>query len=434
LKYLLIGFGKSNQIIAQYLKLTNTIFHIYNDGKILSDFSLPKETLIFHSKEEINPSLYYQFIKSPGVPHFHPVIKIAIDSNTPVLNEISFGLPFVKNPMIGITGTNGKTTVTSLIEHILTKEKSAGVGNNGNSFLIEALYSDKKLVVELSSFQLKDIKSFSPDVSIFLNFSPSHLDYHLTLEDYLDSKKNIVCKQDTNKPFIYNMDDPIISEIAQIRGGNLRSFSTVNSNATGFFDGDTFFINNEPWLDKNELLLIGEHNYQNVLSSILACLDFERKENIIMRIKTFSGVEHRLEYIDNQNNFSIYNDSKSTNPISTLSAINAFDNPVVLLMGGLDRGNDFSCLKEHISKIKHISFYGQSGPALFKEFSTLVPSSLHSTLEESIDNSFTYINEQTTLLFSPGCASWDQFKNFEERGSLFKKKIESLLGNQALSS
>lgn len=423
---LLVGLGVSNMAVANYLEELEIDFKIYVDNppaehkfadKMFNDISIPTFFV------------YDEVIKSPGIPHTHDAIKVANKLNIPVTNEIGFTTRFFRGNLIAITGSNGKTTTTSLVTHLLNcaEQNAVAVGNIGHSFLESYLESEADVyVAELSSFQLKDLNNFNPDVSVILNLKSAHLDYHLTLEDYHNSKMNIFRNQDTSKLFVYNLDDEILAKAAIERGGNTRSFSCKDPNADCYFDGSQVYLNGQPLVSKTQIAIKGEHNIQNAMAAILTVADVVDIPNIVQGLLTFKGVEHRLEKLDTDSPIDIYNDSKSTNATAVKAALSSFDKPVVLLMGGLDRGNNFKDLDEYWHKASTVISFGESARKIYDDAKEHTNAIVANSLAEAIalGESYAMTNNQT-LLFSPGCASWDQFKSYEERGKFFKSAFEA---------
>ncbi|MCK2000166.1 UDP-N-acetylmuramoyl-L-alanine--D-glutamate ligase [[Brevibacterium] frigoritolerans] len=429
-RYLLLGLGKSNIAVAKDLMEQNIGFDVFLDKGEVPDSIKAKGTFVFNTIEELHQNEFIGYtavIKSPGIPFTHPIVVKCKSFGLEITNEIGYSLQYVKQPLIAITGTNGKTTSTSLVEHILNKgnQKAKAVGNIGNSFLSEAKKQESLLITELSSFQLRDLKTFDPTVSIWLNIFPAHLDYHKTFEDYLYSKRNVFLNQSEDHLLIYNLDDENIRNAASFKKGNKKTFSLLTKEANGYFDGEFLWIEDVKWIHKNELGLKGTHNIQNALASILASLEFSTKEEILNGLKTFNGVEHRLEKVQENEILKIYNDSKSTNITAVKAALSAFDEPVVLMMGGLDRGNGYEELQDEFKKIKTVVCFGQSGKKIYETAKEYTEAILEDDIELAIEKAKNKVQSGGVLLFSPGCASWDRFSSFEERGKYFKEKILS---------
>lgn len=426
-KYLLLGLGKSNMAVAEDLLEQGIPFDIYEEKAEEPRHLLVEGNRLIRSISEINYTEYHTVIKSPGIPYSNPVFGYCSRYNLPVTNEVGYGLPFVKKPLIAITGTNGKTTTTSLIEYILTENdlKASAVGNIGNPFLVEARKGENILITELSSFQLRDFPalSFNPEVSVWLNISDAHLDYHKTFEDYYESKRNILINQSENNLLVFNEDDIQVKKAAELKKGRKKSFSMINKKADAYFDGEFLYISGLKYLHKSALGMKGYHNIQNALAGILAAMEFIPVDKIKASLCSFNGVEHRLEKVKANDIMEIYNDSKSTNLTAVKAALTAFEKPVVLLMGGLDRGNGYDEMSEEWSKVKKVVCFGESGEKIYRAARVHTEAVFIQDIEKAILYAKEEIDGGGILLFSPGCASWDQFKNFEERGRFFKELV-----------
>lgn len=426
-KYLLVGLGTSNIAVAKDLIKNGDKFDVYSDkGDVSDDIRDYKGTSLFVETNDVNINDYKMVIKSPGVPFSHPLLQKFSDSDISITNEIGYAHKYIRQPLISITGTNGKTTTTSMVEYILNlrKKRSRAVGNIGNSFLQEALKGEKILVTELSSFQLRDLNKLNPDVSVWLNISSAHLDYHKTFDDYINAKKKIFLNQSEENLLIFNEDDLNVKEAARLKRGKKKSFSLFNKEADAYFDGEFIWISGDKWIRKNDIGIKGIHNIQNTMAAMLTTLEFASKEEILKGVSRFKGVEHRLEVVLDSEMLKIYNDSKSTNITAVKAALSAFDKPVVLMMGGLDRGNGYEELKNEWSKVETLICFGQSGPKIYEAAKNYTETILENDIEKAIKIAKGKVSKGGILLFSPGCASWDQFKSFEERGDFFKKIVK----------
>jgi UDP-N-acetylmuramoylalanine--D-glutamate ligase len=422
---LLIGLGVSNQAIASHYIKRKFDFDIFNDAPLKIELKTFTDTKIFTDFSKIDFTKYKFIVKSPGIPPHHPIFKEISNSGVPVLNDISFGLYLTNRPIIGVTGSNGKSTVSSLVHHLLKSTGASLSGNIGYSFFDEILSNrTSPIVLELSSFQLRELTNLNIDVTCFLNFSPTHLDYHQTEDDYFHSKVNLFKRQSPDKPFIFNLDDEVVSDSALIRGGNILSFSLDKPSASAYFDGKDFYFFSEKWFSIDDIQLTGEHNAQNVMASVLIALKFVDKETILSNLSSFNGISHRLESIKGLP-FPVYNDSKSTNPASVITALKAVTEPSILFLGGKNRNSDFSVLKPYLNNVLMIVTFGETANSIFDEFSGEIPVFSFTYLGEAIYFANEHNPELLTYLFSPGCSSWDEFENFEERGDYFKSSLSS---------
>lgn len=387
-------------------------------------------------------------VTSPGVPVTSEVLSKAIEKGLKVFSEIEFASWFAKGKIIGITGTNGKTTTTALTHHII---KNAGFktfigGNIGEAFsnFADKTDDDSISVLEVSSFQLDLIDSFHPNVAMILNITPDHLErYENDFSKYIQSKFRITKNLGERDLFIYNRDDDNISNNF-IRGKFLtQSFSVIDKNfATAFFSNGKIFIRENDndslpntstekiklVIDTNEMFLKGIHNYYNSMASLLAAkfigVDLEKiKEGIT----TFRGVEHRLEVIRNLDKVLYINDSKATNVRSTYYALKSYDSPIILILGGREKGNDYSEIKELVEeKVKAIIAFGETKDKIKKYFETITKVVECNTLEEVVKKSRELALPGDVVLFSPACKSFDMFTDFEDRGRKFKEIVNQL--------
>jgi UDP-N-acetylmuramoylalanine--D-glutamate ligase len=366
-------------------------------------------------------------IKSPGIKNNSKIIKRINDSSIPIVSEIEFASWFTNGFIIALTGTNGKTTTVELINSILKNDGLVSFlgGNIGVPFSTNVLYEQDNLnnkqifhVLEISSFQLEDIKYFKPNISIILNISPDHLDYHASFNDYLDAKLKITMNQDSDCHAIINERD-ILSLHEKSKAKQI-TFKVSKNNS--------FFIKDKKIeLDIKNSLLKGKHNYENILSAFIACnLCGLNKKSIINSINTFKSLPHRLEKIAFKLDYIFYNDSKATNLHATCAAIDSLESNIVLILGGIDKNNtDFSVLKKYQNKIQKIILYGESRNFINEQIADYFDIYSYKNFGEAVNKSIKVAQDKNTVLLSPACASFDQFKNYEERGNYFKKIISN---------
>lgn len=373
-------------------------------------------------------------IKNPGIPYGHPIIKEAERRGLPVITEVELSYALVDGPLIGITGSNGKTTTTRLIYELL---EAAGLkpliaGNIGN-VASEVLRSQEKgqpVVMELSSFQLKGVRSFKPDIGILLNLTEAHLDYHKTMDDYVQSKLKLFQNQTKNEVAIFNAIDQRISK-QEIPGNGKRVRFTIDGTDADLNVDEEGYIQfgESRIIHKKEVALPGDHNLENVLASIAVAKEFHISDEIISDVLTsFVGVKHRLQFVENVNGRLFYNDSKATNIVATSKAVRSFEEPVVLIAGGLDRGNEFDDLFTDLPNIKLCVAYGESKEKLKEAadrhgFDGML---LSESLMEATQKAYQESSEGDIVLLSPACASWDQFPSFEARGDMFIETVHKL--------
>lgn len=390
-----------------------------------------------HTTEKIlNADL---IIKSPGIPPSSPLIREASEKGIEIISEIEFGFRYCKGKIIAVTGSNGKTTTSHLIQHILTKagKKSALVGNVGKSFAGSVAEEDHDYyVIEVSSFQLDDIISFKPDISVLLNITPDHLDrYEYNLQNYIDSKFRIIKNADDGSYFIYNLDDEVITKELENRKtkARLMPFTIKSTVAEGAcLKDDQLYINfnkNQFKMSVHELALQGKHNIYNSMAASIAGRILELRKDVIREsLSDFQNIEHRLEFVMNVHGISFINDSKATNVNSSWYALESIENNIVWIVGGVDKGNDYSQMKELvIEKVKAIVCLGKDNKKIIDAFGSIVPkiSEAGSALE-AVKQAYEFGSKGDTVLLSPACASFDLFDNYEDRGHQFKKAVRSL--------
>lgn len=377
-------------------------------------------------------------ITSPGVPDKAPILIEAKDKGIKIISEIEFASWFCKGNIIGITGTNGKTTTTSLCSHVLNSagKKCYAAGNIGIPFSDIAMNvkTDEYVALEVSSFQLDHIENFRPKFSVLLNITPDHLDrYENRFDLYIKSKMNLVLNQGLNDFFIYNGDDTNIPMGYISDEVRMFAFSLEKELSNGAYiddEGIVFSKNNEvvDICKTNEISLLGEHNLQNTLSVVNVSMNMGIDPgDIKMALGTFSGVEHRLEFVKEINGVKFINDSKATNVDSVWYALRTFEEPIYLILGGTDKGNDYSHIKEEVKKrVKKIYAIGSSSNKIYEYFKNITSVEVVNSFEEVVSKSLTDTKQGDIVLLSPACASFDMFKNYEDRGTKFKLIVNEI--------
>ncbi|MFD2147837.1 UDP-N-acetylmuramoyl-L-alanine--D-glutamate ligase [Mucilaginibacter antarcticus] len=390
-----------------------------------------------HTEAEILKAV--EVIKSPGIPDTAPVIKKIKESGIPVISEIEFAGRYTDAKIVGITGSNGKTTTTSLTYFIL---KNAGLnvglaGNIGKSFAYQvATEKFDWYVLELSSFMLDDMFSFKADIGVLLNITPDHLDrYDYKMDNYTASKLRITQNQTADDVFIYCADD---AETTKGMQGNtykaqLLPFSIEKQITPGaYLDNDNIVINTTQehfTMSINDLALQGKHNiYNSMASGIVAKVLELRSDTLRDSLATFKNIEHRLEFVGKISGISFINDSKATNVNSTWYALESMTSDVVLILGGVDKGNDYNMLKDLIKqKVKAIVCLGKDNQRLHEAFEDDVDIIVNtSSAATAAQTAYHLATKGDTVLLSPACASFDLFKNYEDRGDQFKAAVKEL--------
>lgn len=374
-------------------------------------------------------------VLSPGIPYL-PELEEAKRKGKEIIAEIELAYRFLKGKIIGITGTNGKSTTATLTHKILSDAglRSHLAGNIGNPLIGFAARSrwEDLLVTELSSFQLRYIAKFRASVSVFLNITPDHLDWHTDFEDYYDSKKNLILHQEKGDIAILNRDDPRIWALRKGRKLEVFAFSRKGRVNRGcWMEGNWLKLGNrlqEKLLQLDEIPLPGPHNLENVMaSSLVGHVLGIPASSIKKSIRGFPGLEHRLEKVLDLGGVVFYNDSKATNVDASLKSIQSFPSPIVLLLGGRDKGGNFDRLRNPVKqRVKTIILIGEAADKIAKSLNGTVPIRRASDLKEAVHLAYSAAVPRGTVLLAPGCTSFDMFKNFEERGKNFKKEVYAL--------
>ena len=391
-----------------------------------------------HSTERILQA--DEVMKSPGIPEKNELVKQIRAKGIEVISEIEFAYRYKGNSkIIAITGSNGKTTTTALTYHIC---KTAGadcamVGNIGFSFAKQVAVEPKALyVAEISSFQLDDIKTFRPDVAVLTNITEDHLDrYDYKFENYISSKYRVAMNQQHEDVFIYNLDDavtvktidnyPIKSTLAPITMSKQLPQGAYLQNAKMHLK----WKNEEMQMSIEDFAIKGKHNQYNSMAAGLAAAAVDiRKEKIREALQTFESLEHRMETVATIKHVEFINDSKATNVNSTWFALESMEKPVILILGGVDKGNDYSLLTDLVKeKVKAIVCMGLEHRKIHEAFGDIVPLMVNTeNAKDAVQAAFHFASKGDVVLLSPACASFDLFKNYEDRGNQFKQAVKEL--------
>ncbi|MGX4669141.1 UDP-N-acetylmuramoyl-L-alanine--D-glutamate ligase [Cerasibacillus sp. JNUCC 74] len=374
-------------------------------------------------------------VKNPGINYENPIIKEAVERQIPIITEIEIAAQLTDAPIIGITGSNGKTTTTTLTTEMLKKSNQAVkvAGNIGivATEIAENLVENERLVLELSSFQLMGVDKFKPKIAVLLNIFEAHLDYHKTFENYKQAKFNIFKNQTEDDYLVYNANDKnIIAEVGKCKATKI-PFSVKEQLANGaWMDENSIYFKDEKIMDRIDISLLGEHNYENILAAVAAAkLSGATNEGIRTVLSMFTGVKHRLQFVGNFHERFFYNDSKATNTLATQKALSAFEQPVILLAGGLDRGNEFTDLLPYMKHVKALVLFGETANKL-KEIgkkANIPVIRLTENVQSAVQIAFEISQQKDIILLSPACASWDQYRTFEERGDMFIQAVHTLV-------
>lgn len=440
---LVMGLGLSGiSVIKEVFKLQGNIF-IWDKTNSL-DLKTVLDTLDdisyvnYCGEEKVDLNKVDLIIKSPGIPFDNSILLDARDKKVNIINDIELGYLLGKSKeIVGITGTNGKTTTTTLVGEIFKRQFNTYVGGNiGKSILKEIIDGNRedRIILELSSFQLQDIDKFKAKVSCILNIREDHLDWHKDYKHYINAKKNIYKNQDETEYLILNYEDEILREIKDIRP-KIIYFSRKNTLEEGAYLEDNHIVIrlNDikiKIINIDDIKILGSHNLENIMASILiSYLMGVSIDNIVGAIKGFKGVEHRLEYVLEKSEIKFYNDSKGTNPESSIMAIEALGDNIILIAGGYNKNSNFDEFVSKFSKsVKHVILLGETREQIMN---TCIKNkynnyTLVDNLEDAINKAYNLGGSGDKILLSPACASWGMFKNFEERGLIFKEFVRRL--------
>lgn len=373
-------------------------------------------------------------VKNPGIRYDHPVVQEAEKKQIPIITEVELAAHIAKDRMIGITGSNGKTTTTSLVTEMLEQDgkRVKVAGNIGivASEVAETLEEGETMVVELSSFQLLGTRQFKPHIAVLLNMFHAHLDYHGSMDAYVEAKKHIFSRQTADDLLIYNLDQPRVVEAIQSAKSKTIPFSIRKQCIDGaWMDREWMYYQDEQIVQLADIRLVGDHNLENILAAICAVKQHGVSNDSIRSVlKTFSGVAHRLQYVTTIEDRIFYNDSKATNILATEKALASFSQPIILLAGGLDRGDSYESLIPSLKNVRSLITFGETADTLVKtgKQAGIEQCTVVQTMEEAVQTAYEMSSEGDVILLSPACASWDQYATFEERGDMFTNAVHTL--------
>ncbi|MCP4724796.1 MAG: UDP-N-acetylmuramoyl-L-alanine--D-glutamate ligase [bacterium] len=382
------------------------------------------------------------FVISPGIPLDIPVIKKAREKNIPVYGELEIAYLYCKSPIIAVTGTNGKSTVTMMIKNIFdTSGKPAvAAGNIGLPFadIVDTVSNDTTIVLEVSSYQLETMNTFHPNISVILNITPDHIYRHKTMDEYTRCKFRIFENQTKEDILLLNRDDKVLNS-PDLKNKPVSRYFSGNSpvsNGAGFSDGILYYYldgNPTEIMNVSVLRVPGRHNIENAAAAAAASV-FGGVENTALiadALKSFKGLEHRLEYVISNEGITFINDSKATNLNSLDTALNAYDQKLILIAGGQEKGTDYSSINSLISeKVKTLVLYGESRTLMAAAWGNSVDRIVDAEdLRSAVSSAYREAVNGDIVLLSPGCPSFDMFNDFEERGRIFKKIVNALFSN-----
>ena len=435
-KIFILGMARSGYNVAKLLYKNNEIVitdkNDQDEEKVKELESLGVKFIKCDNPLEIFNDSFDMVIKNPGVMPTHPLLTYASSKNIPIYNEMEVAYHFLpKNiTIIGVTGSNGKTTTVTIIYNMLKcLGKSVALGGNIGTPLADLISSIKEndiLLLEISDHQLCDIHDFKTNISVLTNICPTHLDYHGTYEHYKITKAKIFNKHTEKDIAIINYENQDAIDVSKNILSQKYYFSSRNNKVQAYFDNEAIYLNDVLVLHKDDIKLQGIHNYENIMAALLVCSNFNLDINKIKDfLKTFGGVEHRLEFVRNYNGVDFYNDSKSTNPTSTITALKTFNKPIHLILGGLNRNQDYHELDEYITHVKYIYAIGEVTDSVFEYAKSMnIPCYKGYTLDEAMRFLKQNIKSGEVVLLSPGASSQDQYLHFEDRGIEFKNIVE----------
>lgn len=440
-KVLVLGLAKSGESAARLLDKLGAIVTV-NDGKPFEENpaaqSLLEEGIKVvtggHPLELLDEDFEWM-VKNPGIPYNNPMVIRALEKKIPVITEVELAYLISDAPIIGITGSNGKTTTTTMIAEVLTAGGQNGLLSGNIGFPASQVAQDASetdtLVMELSSFQLMGIEAFHPEIAVITNLMPTHLDYHGSFEDYVAAKWNIQKNMTASDYIVLNFNQDLAKELAKKTAAQVIPFSTQEQVDGAYLDGDVLTFRGEAIMKASELGVPGSHNVENALATI-AVAKLRGIDNQVIKetLAHFGGVKHRLQYVGEINQVKFYNDSKSTNILATQKALSGFDNSkVILIAGGLDRGNEFYELVPDIKGLKKMVILGESAARVKRAADQAEVSYLDaSDVRDATRKAFSVAETGDIVLLSPANASWDMYKNFEVRGDEFLAVFKELKG------
>ena len=438
-KVLVLGLAKSGESAARLLDKLGAIVTV-NDGKPFEENpaaqSLLEEGIKVvtggHPLELLDEDFEWM-VKNPGIPYNNPMVMRALEKKIPVITEVEMAYLISDAPIIGITGSNGKTTTTTMIAEVLTAGGQNGLLSGNIGFPASQVAQDAgetdTLVMELSSFQLMGIETFHPEIAVITNLMPTHLDYHGSFEEYVAAKWNIQKNMTASDYVVLNFNQDLAKELAKKTAAKVIPFSTQEKVDGAYLDGDVLTFRGEAIMKASELGVPGSHNVENALATITVA-KLRGIDNQVIRetLAHFGGVKHRLQYVGEINQVKFYNDSKSTNILATQKALSGFDNSkVILIAGGLDRGNEFDELVPDIKGLKKMVILGESAVRVKRAADQAEVSYLDaSDIRDATRKAFSVAEPGDVILLSPANASWDMYKNFEVRGDEFLAVFKEL--------
>lgn len=440
-KVLVLGLAKSGESAARLLDKLGAIVTV-NDGKPFEENPAAQSLLEEGIKVvtgghplELLDEDFELMVKNPGIRYDNPMVVRALEKKIPVITEVELAYLISEAPIIGITGSNGKTTTTTMIAEVLTAAgqnglRSGNIGFPASQVATTATRNDT-LAMELSSFQLMGIETFHPEIAVITNLMPTHIDYHGSFENYVAAKWNLQKNMTKSDFLVLNFNQTLAKDLAAKTQATVVPFSTTEEVDGAYLEGNILTFRGEPIMAADELGVPGSHNIENALATIVVT-KLRGIENQVIKetLAGFGGVKHRLQYVDEINHVKFYNDSKSTNILATQKALSGFENSkVILIAGGLDRGNEFDELIPDIQGLKKMVILGESSARVKRAADKAGVDYIDAeSIKDATRKAFDEAQTGDIVLLSPANASWDMYPNFEVRGDEFIKTVEELKG------
>ena len=441
-KVLVLGLARSGQAAARLLAKLGAIVTV-NDGKPFDENPSAQALLEEGIKVvcgshplELLDEEFALMVKNPGIPYSNAMVQKAQEKNIPIWTEVELAGLVSEAPIVGITGSNGKTTTTTMIAEVFNHSGKSGLlaGNIGfpASEVVVDAKADDTLIMELSSFQLMGIDTFKPHIAVITNLEPSHLDYHGTFDDYVAAKWNIQNQMTSDDFVVLNFNQGIARRLAEKTAATVVPFSTIEAVDGAYLEEGKLYFKGEFIMSADEVGVPGEHNVENALATIaVAKLSGISNQAIKETLSTFGGVKHRLQDVGSVDGVTFFNDSKSTNILATQKALSGFDNQqLILIAGGLDRGNSFDELVPDLKDLKIMIVLGETADKLADTAKSLAITVVYARdVADATRKAFELAEVGDTVLLSPANASWDMYQNFEVRGDEFLATVASLKGD-----
>ena len=441
-KVAVLGLGRSGQGAAHLANYLGANV-IVSDNNINSEITKRSKKLVSlgievelgkHTKNILSADLW---IVSPGISQKSQIFLEAKSNGIPIISEIEFASWFANHPIVSVTGSNGKTTTVSLIHQmcnskLMNPKLGGNIGTAFSNIILEDLKNSPKnrlYILEVSSFQMEAIIHFKPFISLLLNITPDHLDRYPSIVEYSEAKLNMIKNQTSKDHIVYNMDDEILKKRINANEKSVHGFTLLEKNQTIFYiKNSMIYKNNSELISTKKLKLPGKHNLANSLAAAtVASLVGATDKQISNAMEYFPGVEHRLEFVSSVSGVSYYNDSKATNLESVKVALESFEKKIYLILGGKDKGGDFVNLIPYLKqKVKNVIIFGQAREKISLALRDAVRLKQVNDLKGAVEFCHLEATPGDIVLLSPGCASFDQFANFEERGKNFKKFVKEI--------